>query len=166
MGCPGEFGPPTRGLVAVSVLTKVWPPITQVESILIKDIVIPPELQSSLSAAAQQRRLGEAKVLAASAEVDAARLMREAADILSSPAALQIRQLESLQVRPNARGFLPARRCGCRGTSLTCFLLHAFRLWRSRPTRKLCLYPYVLSFHLFGGGRRHLSARIAGRLTG
>lgn len=71
----------------------------QVESILIKDIVIPPELQSSLSAAAQQRRLGEAKVLAASAEVDAARLMREAADILSSPAALQIRQLESLQVR-------------------------------------------------------------------
>lgn len=83
----------------MSVLTKVWPPITQVESILIKDIVIPPELQSSLSAAAQQRRLGEAKVLAASAEVDAARLMREAADILSSPAALQIRQLESLQVR-------------------------------------------------------------------
>ncbi|BGP53461.1 hypothetical protein JCM8202v2_001020 [Rhodotorula sphaerocarpa] len=69
----------------------------RVESILIKDIVIPPELQSSLSAAAQQRRLGEAKVLAASAEVDAARLMREAADILSSPAALQIRQLESLQ---------------------------------------------------------------------
>jgi erythrocyte band 7 integral membrane protein len=74
-------------------------PAQQVESILIKDIVIPPELQSSLSAAAQQRRLGEAKVLAASAEVDAARLMREAADILSSPAALQIRQLESLQVR-------------------------------------------------------------------
>lgn len=76
----------------------------RVESILIKDIVIPPELQSSLSAAAQQRRLGEAKVLAASAEVDAARLMREAADILSSPAALQIRQLESLQAIAKTTG--------------------------------------------------------------
>ncbi|GAA5979669.1 hypothetical protein JCM10908_003005 [Rhodotorula pacifica] len=76
----------------------------RVESILIKDIVIPPDLQSSLSAAAQQRRLGEAKVLAAGAEVDAARLMREAADILSSPAALQIRQLESLQAIAKTTG--------------------------------------------------------------
>lgn len=93
-------------------------PAQQVESILIKDIVIPPELQSSLSAAAQQRRLGEAKVLAASAEVDAARLMREAADILSSPAALQIRQLESLQVRrPSSLRTFPGANCSFRNAA-------------------------------------------------
>ncbi|KAG0140738.1 hypothetical protein CROQUDRAFT_664826 [Cronartium quercuum f. sp. fusiforme G11] len=69
----------------------------QVESILIKDIIFSHELQEALSSAAQQRRLGEAKVIAARAEVDAAHLMREAADILSSPAAIQIRQLEAFQ---------------------------------------------------------------------
>ncbi|EGG00511.1 uncharacterized protein MELLADRAFT_111742 [Melampsora larici-populina 98AG31] len=69
----------------------------QVESILIKDIIFSRELQEALSSAAQQKRLGEAKVIAARAEVDAAHLMREAADILSSPAAIQIRQLEAYQ---------------------------------------------------------------------
>lgn len=41
------------------------------------------ELQESLSSAATQRRIGESKVIAAKAEVDAAKLMRQAADILS-----------------------------------------------------------------------------------
>ena len=50
-----------------------------------------------MSSAAQSKRVGEAKVIAARAEVDAARLMRQAADILASPAAMQIRQLEALQ---------------------------------------------------------------------
>ncbi|KAL8279328.1 hypothetical protein RQP46_008365 [Phenoliferia psychrophenolica] len=68
-----------------------------IESILIKDIVFSQELQQSLSSAAQQKRIGESKVIAARAEVDSAKLMREAADILSSPAAIQIRQLEALQ---------------------------------------------------------------------
>ncbi|BGP18955.1 hypothetical protein JCM10213v2_007035 [Rhodosporidiobolus nylandii] len=81
-----------------------------ISAILIKDIVIPPEIQSSLSSAAQQRRLAEAKIIAAQAEVDSARLMREAADILSSPAAIQIRQLESLQAMArtaNSKADLP-----------------------------------------------------------
>lgn len=55
-------------------------------------------MSASLSSAAQQKRIGESKVIAARAEVDAARLMRQAADILASPAAMQIRQLEALQV--------------------------------------------------------------------
>lgn len=55
------------------------------------------ELQESLSAAAQAKRSGEAKVIAARAEVSAARLMRDAADILNSPAALSIRTLDALQ---------------------------------------------------------------------
>jgi len=52
------------------------------------------ELQDSLSMAAQSKRTGEAKVIQARAEVESARLMRTAADILSSPAAMQIRYLE------------------------------------------------------------------------
>ncbi|KAG6849387.1 hypothetical protein H0H93_008894 [Arthromyces matolae] len=68
-----------------------------IEGILIKDIIFSPEVAASLSSAAQQKRIGESKVIAARAEVDAARLMRQAADILASPAAMQIRQLEALQ---------------------------------------------------------------------
>jgi len=68
-----------------------------IESILLKDINFSIELQQSLSSAATQKRIGESKVIAARAEVDAAKLMRQAADILASPAAMQIRQLEALQ---------------------------------------------------------------------
>ncbi|KAG6854441.1 hypothetical protein C0991_006520 [Blastosporella zonata] len=68
-----------------------------IEGILIKDIIFSPEVAASLSSAAQQKRIGESKVIAARAEVDSARLMRQAADILASPAAMQIRQLEALQ---------------------------------------------------------------------
>lgn len=62
-----------------------------------RDIIFSPEVSASLSSAAQQKRMGEAKVIGARAEVDAARLMRQAADILASPAAMQIRQLEAFQ---------------------------------------------------------------------
>ncbi|KZS91242.1 hypothetical protein SISNIDRAFT_456841 [Sistotremastrum niveocremeum HHB9708] len=68
-----------------------------IEGILIKDIIFSADVAASLSSAAQQKRIGESKVIAARAEVDAARLMRQAADILASPAAMQIRQLEALQ---------------------------------------------------------------------
>lgn len=68
-----------------------------IEGILIKDIIFSPEVSASLSSAAQQKRIGESKVIAARAEVDAARLMRQAADILASPAAMQIRQLEACE---------------------------------------------------------------------
>jgi len=69
-----------------------------IEGILIKDIIFSPEVSASLSSAAQQKRIGESKVIAARAEVDAARLMRQAADILASPAAMQIRQLEAREL--------------------------------------------------------------------
>lgn len=68
-----------------------------IEGILIKDIIFSPEVSASLSSAAQQKRIGESKVIAARAEVDSARLMRQAADILASPAAMQIRQLEACE---------------------------------------------------------------------
>ncbi|KAH7390584.1 hypothetical protein BKA66DRAFT_459291 [Pyrenochaeta sp. MPI-SDFR-AT-0127] len=69
----------------------------EVESMLVKDIIFSQELQDSLSMAAQSKRTGEAKVIAARAEVEAAKLMRRAADILSSAPAMQIRYLEAMQ---------------------------------------------------------------------
>ncbi|VDC04116.1 unnamed protein product [Peniophora sp. CBMAI 1063] len=75
-----------------------------IEGILIKDIVFSADVAASLSSAAQQKRIGESKVIAARAEVDAARLMRQAADILASPAAMQIRQLEALQAMAKTAG--------------------------------------------------------------
>ncbi|KAI7859695.1 hypothetical protein BDC45DRAFT_456235 [Circinella umbellata] len=69
----------------------------KIESILIKDLKLSAELQESVSAAAQAKRIGNAKVISAKAEVDSAKLMRTAADILSTPAAMQIRYLETMQ---------------------------------------------------------------------
>ena len=69
----------------------------QVESMLVKDMIFSNELQDSLSMAAQSKRIGESKVIAARAEVESAKLMRQAADILSSAPAMQIRYLEAMQ---------------------------------------------------------------------
>jgi erythrocyte band 7 integral membrane protein len=68
-----------------------------VESMLIKDIIFSQELQESLSMAAQSKRIGESKIIVAKAEVESAKLMRQAADILSSAPAMQIRYLEAMQ---------------------------------------------------------------------
>jgi len=84
-----------------------------VESMLIKDIIFSQELQESLSMAAQSKRTGEAKVIAARAEVESAKLMRQAADILSSAPAMQIRYLEAMQAMAKSANskviFLPAQ---------------------------------------------------------
>lgn len=84
----------------------------QVESMLIKDIIFSQDLQESLSMAAQSKRIGESKIIAAKAEVEAAKLMRQAADILSSAPAMQIRYLEAMQTMAKSANskviFLPA----------------------------------------------------------
>lgn len=85
-----------------------------VESMLIKDIIFSQELQDSLSMAAQSKRTGEAKVIAARAEVESAKLMRQAADILSSAPAMQIRYLEAMQAMAktaNSKGEHSCRPC-------------------------------------------------------
>ncbi|KAI8983440.1 hypothetical protein BDB01DRAFT_790772 [Pilobolus umbonatus] len=88
----------------------------RIESILIKDFKFSTELQQSLSAAAQAKRIGESKVISAKAEVDSAKLMREAADILSTPSAMQIRYLDTLNnlsKAPNTKVFfLPSTEGG------------------------------------------------------
>jgi regulator of protease activity HflC (stomatin/prohibitin superfamily) len=94
-----------------------------IEGILIKDIIFSADVSASLSSAAQQKRIGESKVIAARAEVDSARLMRQAADILASPAAMQIRQLEALQGMAKSANakviFVPMTLQGDVGTQLS-----------------------------------------------
>lgn len=88
----------------------------KVESMLIKDIIFSQELQESLSMAAQSQRIGESKVIAARAEVESAKLMRQAADILSSAPAMQIRYLEAMQAMAKSANskviFLPGANQG------------------------------------------------------
>lgn len=65
-----------------------------IEQILIRDIRIPKHIQDMLSSAATAEREGRAKIITARADVESAKLMREAADILNSDGAMQIRLLE------------------------------------------------------------------------
>lgn len=74
-----------------------WAWGVHIESILIKDLTLPTSLQDSFAKAAEAKRIGEAKIINAKAEVESAKQMRKASDILSSPAALQIRYLDALQ---------------------------------------------------------------------
>ena len=94
----------------VTEVTKGWG--VEVESMLIRDIIFSQELQESLSMAAKSKRTGEAKVITARAEVESAKLMRQAADILSSAPAMQIRYLEAMQAMAKSANskviFLPA----------------------------------------------------------
>ncbi|PVU96451.1 hypothetical protein BB560_005805 [Smittium megazygosporum] len=76
----------------------------KVESILIKDIIFSNELRTALASAATQTRIGESKIITARAEVESAKLMREAADILNTPAAMQIRYLDTLQAMSKNSG--------------------------------------------------------------
>ena len=70
----------------------------EVESMLVKDIIFSQDLQDSLSMAAQSKRTGEAKVIAARAEVESAKLMRTAADMYAI--------LRVLSVLETSRGVL------------------------------------------------------------
>ncbi|KAI9184406.1 hypothetical protein H9P43_003459 [Blastocladiella emersonii ATCC 22665] len=69
----------------------------RMEHVLIKDIKIDPSLLESLAAAAKQKRAGESRLIAAEADVAASKLLRVAADVLNSSAAMQIRYLDTLK---------------------------------------------------------------------
>ncbi|KAM3127835.1 hypothetical protein pb186bvf_020066 [Paramecium bursaria] len=55
-------------------------------------------ITSDLAAAAKNKRIAQAKVISAQADVESAKLMKEAAEALNSKAAMQIRFLETLQM--------------------------------------------------------------------
>eukprot|EP01103_Thecamoeba_quadrilineata_P006382 TRINITY_DN16107_c0_g1_i1.p1 TRINITY_DN16107_c0_g1~~TRINITY_DN16107_c0_g1_i1.p1 ORF type:complete len:292 (-),score=14.36 TRINITY_DN16107_c0_g1_i1:161-1036(-) len=75
-----------------------------ITSVLIKDIRIPEKILTVLSAKIQAEKNAEAKIVSAEADVQAAKLFREAADTLSTPAALQIRHLETIKAVANTAG--------------------------------------------------------------
>jgi len=71
--------------------------------VLIQEIIIPQDLLRGLSSAATAKREAEAKIIQAQADVDAAKLMREASDALSTPAAMQIRYLDAISALGQAK---------------------------------------------------------------
>lgn len=76
----------------------------EVCSIVIKDIMLSEDMQRHLSAKATAEREAAAKVIDAKGDVDAAKLLREAADTLNTPAALQIRYLETMKAMASNPG--------------------------------------------------------------
>lgn len=78
----------------------------KVENIFIKDINLSPDMQYALSSAAKERRLADSKIINAKADVEAAKLMKVASQLLDSEAAMQIRFLETINhitKSPNVR---------------------------------------------------------------
>ncbi|XP_067941176.1 band 7 protein AGAP004871-like [Watersipora subatra] len=79
----------------LDVATDPWG--IKVERVEIKDVRIPTQLQRALAAEAEASREAKAKIIAAEGEQNAARALREASEVISSsPAALQLRYLQTL----------------------------------------------------------------------
>ena len=71
-------------------------------SIQIKDIDVPKNIMTTLSSAVTAEREAQAKIITAEADVKAAHLLRQAADIISTDAAMQIRSLEVIDRLANS----------------------------------------------------------------
>jgi len=68
-----------------------------VERVEVKDVRVPEQLQRAMAAEAEAARNARAKVIAAEGEHKASRSLRQAAEvIMDSPAALQLRYLQTL----------------------------------------------------------------------
>jgi len=70
---------------------------SKITRVLVQDVILPPEFRATMSAGAISKKIGEAKIITAQADVEAARLMKEMSDALSTEAALQIRYLDALE---------------------------------------------------------------------
>ncbi|XP_023321438.1 band 7 protein AGAP004871 isoform X2 [Eurytemora carolleeae] len=69
----------------------------QVERVEVKDVRVPEQLQRAMAAEAEAAREARAKVIAAEGEHKASRALRHAAEVIvDSPAALQLRYLQTL----------------------------------------------------------------------
>jgi erythrocyte band 7 integral membrane protein len=69
----------------------------KVERVEVKDVRLPTQLQRAMAAEAESAREARAKVIAAEGEQKSSRALKEAADVISqSPAALQLRYLQTL----------------------------------------------------------------------
>ncbi|TRY69871.1 hypothetical protein DNTS_015336 [Danionella cerebrum] len=69
----------------------------KVERVELKDVKLPTSLQRAMAAEAEASRDARAKVIAAEGEMNAARALKEAANVMSeSPSALQLRYMQTL----------------------------------------------------------------------
>lgn len=73
------------------------PPGITVENVFIEEIVVPPEMERDLTAAARQKRISEANIINNKADVQTASLMKQSAELLDTKAAMQIRYLEMVE---------------------------------------------------------------------
>ncbi|BCS83434.1 stomatin family protein/prohibitin-family membrane protease subunit ybbk [Cotonvirus japonicus] len=84
----------------------------EIISIQITDIIVPHDIITSLSSTVVAEREAKAKIIIAKGNVESAILMREAADILNSQAAMQVRSLEVIDKIANSANtkiiFLPS----------------------------------------------------------
>ena len=79
----------------LDVATEPWG--VKVERVEVKDVRVPEQLQRAMAAEAEAAREARAKVIAAEGEHKASRSLRQAAEIIiESPAALQLRYLQTL----------------------------------------------------------------------
>ena len=81
--------------VSLDEATEPWG--VYVERVEVKDVRVPEQLQRAMAAEAEAAREARAKVIAAEGEHKASRSLRQAAEvIIESPAALQLRYLQTL----------------------------------------------------------------------
>jgi len=79
----------------LDVATEPWG--VKVERVEVKDVRVPEQLQRAMAAEAEAAREARAKVIAAEGEHKASRALRRAAEVITdSPAALQLRYLQTL----------------------------------------------------------------------
>lgn len=69
----------------------------QVDNVFIDEIIIPVQIERDLTSAARQKRISEATIISSKADVEAAQMLKQCADLLSTKAAMQIRYLEMVQ---------------------------------------------------------------------
>ena len=69
-----------------------------------KDVILPIEVQRNMQSAAIQKRVSEATIISAKADVESAKMMKESSDFLNSSSAMQIRYLETVQHIMNTGG--------------------------------------------------------------
>lgn len=69
-----------------------------IDHLLLKDLHLSNFLSQNLSKVSKTKRLVESKIISARADLESAKLYREAADILDIKAAMQIRFLETLEL--------------------------------------------------------------------
>jgi regulator of protease activity HflC (stomatin/prohibitin superfamily) len=68
----------------------------KVSAVEVKDVQIPPQMQRSMAGQAEAERERRAKIIAAEGEYQASERLRQAADRLESPTALQLRLFQTL----------------------------------------------------------------------